>query len=291
MELSVIVVNWNVRERLRRCLAAAFAQTGVSFEVFVVDNASADGSVAMVLKEFPEAQVIANNRNMGFAAANNAALAQTKGDFVLLLNPDAEPEAGAFAAMVAYMRSHGAVGVMGPHIVGDDGKTQDSVRRFPTVWSQALIMLKLHHMFRGATILKRYFADGFDYGKESAVDQVIGAAFLVRRSVFETIGPLDARFFIWFEEVDFCKRAIQAGFEVKYAPVATVRHAGGESFAKAFSTVKQRYFNDSLRWYMRKHHGVLAWAVVTVLDPISMLLAWSVQALRVTRKGYDYKKV
>jgi len=291
MELSVIVVNWNVKERLRRCLAAAFAQTGVAFEVFMVDNASSDDSVAMVLKEFPRAQVVANSRNMGFAAGNNAALPQATGEFVLLLNPDAEPEPGAFAKMVAYMRANPRVGVMGPHIVGDDGKTQDSVRRFPTLLSQALIMLKLHHVLRGAGALRRYFADGFDYSKEAEVDQVIGAAFMVRRSVFEKIGPLDAGFFIWFEEVDFCKRAIEAGFEVRYAPIATVRHAGGSSFAQAFSTVKQRYFNDSLRRYMRKHHGIAAWAVVTALDPLSMFLAWAVQRLRVTRKHYDYKKV
>ncbi len=281
MDVSIVIVNWKVKDLLRRCLASVYLETkGVSFEVYVVDNASGDGSVEMVLREFPDANVIANNRNMGFAAANNAAIMQAQGDFILLLNPDTELKDDAVAAMVGCMRRHPQAGILGPRLAGADGKLQPSVRRFPTLASQKLIMLKLHHVLRRFGPLRRYFADDFDYGKEAAVDQVMGAAFMVRKSLVREIGGLDERFFIWFEDVDYCKRAKDAGFQVWYAPVATVVHHGGESFGQAFGPTKQRYFNDSLRKYFAKHHGPLAAAVIVILDPISMALAWLVQARR-----------
>lgn len=281
MDVSIVIVNWKVKELLRRCLASVYRETkGVSFETFVVDNASADGSVEMVLKEFPDATVIANNRNMGFAAGNNPAIMQAQGDFILLLNPDTELKNDAVAAMAGYMRRHPQVGILGPRLVGEDGRLQPSVRRFPTLASQTLIMLKLHHVLRRAGALRRYFADDFDYGREAAVDQVMGAAFMIRKSLIADLGGLDERFYIWFEEVDYCKRAKDAGFQVWYAPVATVVHHGGESFSQAFGPVKQRYFNDSLRKYFAKHRGPWAAAVIAVLDPVSMALAWLVHAAR-----------
>ncbi|MEY4744186.1 MAG: hypothetical protein RL272_131 [Candidatus Parcubacteria bacterium] len=286
MDVSVVIVNWKVKDLLRRCLASLYRETkGVSFETFVTDNASGDGSVEMVLKEFPDVTVIANNRNMGFAAGNNPAIMQAHGDFVLLLNPDVELKDDAVAAMAGYMRRHPHVGILGPRLVGADGKLQPSVRRFPTLASQALIMLKLHRALRGLPSLRRYFADDFDYGKEAAVDQVMGAAFMIRKGLIRELGGLDERFFIWFEEVDYCKRAKDAGFQVWYAPVATVVHNGGESFGRAFGPTKQRYFNDSLRKYFAKHSGAAAAAVIAVLDPFSMALAWMVHAGRRLRKS------
>ena len=276
MDLSIVIVNWKVKDLLRRCLASVYRETkDLSFEVFVVDNDSGDGSVEMVIKEFPQANVIANNRNLGFAAGNNPAIAAAAGDLVLLLNPDAEVTDGALGKMAAYMRRNPHVGILGPRLVGDDGKLQPSVRRFPTLASQLLIMLKLHHAFPSLAPLRRYFAADFDYAREAAVDQVMGAAFMIRRGALDELGGLDERFFIWFEEVDYCKRAKDAGFQVWYAPVATIRHHGGESFGQVFGPKKQAYFNDSLRKYFLKHEGLPAWALLTAAHPLSMALAWA----------------
>ncbi len=288
MDLSIVIVNWKVKDLLRQCLASVYRQQGVSFEVFVVDNDSRDGSAEMVREEFPQATLIANDRNLGFAAANNQALRQSRGDFALLLNPDTDCGDGMFAQMVAWMRQNPHAGIMGPRVRNVDGTVQHSVRRLPTLLSQSLIILKLHHVFPRLPALRRYFAADFDYAKAAPVDQVIGAAFLIRRSLLDAVGMLDERYFIWFEEADYCKRAKDAGFQVWYAPVADVVHRGGESFGQVFSPVKQRYFDASLRTYFRIHHGMPSYLILTALHPLAMALAWVVGSLKAKRKKYDY---
>ncbi len=285
LDVSIVILNWKVKDLLRRCLASVYAHTkGVQFEVLVVDNDSADGSVEMIAREFPQATLIVNNRNIGFAAGNNPAIARAQGSFILLLNPDTELQEDAITKMVTWMRKNPHAAIMGPRLQNTDGTLQESVRAFPTIVSQALIMLKLHHVFPKVSALKKYFAKDFDYRKSEIVDQVMGAAFMIRRSVLEQIGLLDERFFIWFEEVDYCKRAKDAGLEVWYVPCASVTHHGGESFGQVFGPKKQQMFNDSLRKYFLKHFGVLAWLALTILDPFSKALAWCV-ALRKSQKG------
>lgn len=287
-DLSVIIVNYKVKPLLRRCLESVFSQTkGIAFEVFVVDNASGDGAVEMVRRDFPAARVIVNDRNLGFAAANNQALKFATGEFVVLLNPDTEVVADALSAMVAALRQRPNAGIAGPRVGNPDGSTQQSVRRFPTPLSQALLMLKLQHVCPNISAFSRYFAHDFDYAKPAKVDQVIGAVFFIRRSVLERLGPLDERYFIWFEEVDYCRQAVQAGFEVWYVPAATVIHHGGQSFGPVFGTKKQAMFNRSLRQYMAKHHGWAAAALILFLQPASMALAWLAAALQ-SRRSYDY---
>lgn len=275
MDLSIVIVNWKVKDLLRRCLASVYAQTqGINFEVCVVDNDSKDGSVEMVLREFPQATLIANNRNVGFAAGNNPAIARASGDFVVLLNPDTEIADNALAKMVDFMRRTPQAGICGPRLRNTDGSIQRSVRHFPTCTSQLLICLKLHHAVPHAKTLKTYFAEDMDYSKAQPVDQVMGAAFMIRRSVLDAIGLLDERFFIWFEEVDFCKRAVDAGFQVWYTPDASIIHHGGESFGQVFGPAKQRMFNDSMRKYFAKHYGPLAAVGLRAVHPLSMAMAW-----------------
>src|SRR5690606_38878068 len=144
---------------------------------FVADNASADDSLLMIQEEFPQVRVFAHDRNMGFAAGNNPAIHAASGVFVILLNPDTMVMGNALAEMVRYMRVHPSVGVLGPKLLNEDGTLQPSVRRLPTLWSQVLIMLKIHHVFPWLPSLRRYFCDDMDYTKETDVEQVMGAAF------------------------------------------------------------------------------------------------------------------
>jgi GT2 family glycosyltransferase len=178
------------------------------------------------------------------------------------------------------MRAHPEVGVCGPRLLNSDRTRQESVRRYPTFCSQALVMLKLHHALKNVGSLKRYFWTDFDYSKEQAVDQVMGAAFMIRGDVLEDIGALDEDYFIWFEEVDYCRRANRAGYKVLYTPRAEIVHHGGESFAQAFGPLKQRIYNRSMRIYMRKHHGRWPWFGLLLLHPLSMALAWGVHLLK-----------
>lgn len=274
-DVSIIIVNWNVRDLLRRCLRSVFEYTqGVSYEVFVVDNDSKDDSVEMIRREFPKVDLIDNDENLGFARANNQAISRTVGDYVLLLNPDAELVDDGISNLVAAARKHPEAGVVGGKILNPDRTVQESVRRFPTLCSQALIMLKIHNFFPLIGCLRRYFARDFDPSCEQAVDQVMGSFFLIPRRAIEIVGVLDERFFIWFEEVDYCRRVQRAGMKILYTPEAQIIHHGGESFAQVFALKKQKMFNDSLAKYMRKHRGRAAWAAIQALRPASVFLAW-----------------
>jgi len=173
---------------------------------------------------------------------------------------------GALKRMVEWMDAHPEAGIAGPKLLNPDGSRQPSVRRFPGLLDQALILLKLHRFWPSAPPFRRYLAADFDGAKEQDVDQLMGAALFVRREVFADIGLLDEAFFIWFEEVDFCKRAKDAGWRVVYVPTASVIHHGGASFAKAMTLKKQRYFGASMRTYFRKHRG--AWTLLVLALPM-----------------------
>ncbi len=287
MDVSIIIVSWNGKELLRRCLLSVAQYTkGVSFEVFVVDNASSDGSAAMVASEFPHVTLVANSRNTGFAAACNEGIRRAQGEFILLLNPDTELREDAISALVAAMRARPYVGIAGPRMMNPDGTLQPSVRRFPTLASQVPLMLKAHHVprVRRSAVFARYFMDDMDYGTAQRVEQIMGAAFLIRGSVIRDVGMLDERYFIWFEEVDYCKRAADKGIQTWYLPEVSVVHHGGASFAKEFGVKKQRYYNTSLRTYTRIHHGDLAAAIIAFVHPVSMLLAWLIQWFGLRKK-------
>jgi hypothetical protein len=287
VDLTIVIVNYRVRELVRRLLASVFTHTqGVSFEVVFVDNASGDGSVGMVAKEFPQAQIIANNQNLGFAKANNQAIRLARGKHVLLLNPDTGLIENAPAVLFRFAEEHPNAGVVGCRILNPDRTLQKSVLAFPTLCSQALIMLKLHHLFPWIPCLRRYFQKDFDCAKSQMVDQVMGSAFLMTRSALERVGAFDERYFLWFEEVDYCKMARDHGLEVWYDAETSVIHHGGQSFAQLLSLRKQRYFNDSLAKYMRKQMGLGAWIVVRMLSPLSYALAWLVGILKIRRKKY-----
>lgn len=272
-DISVIIVSWNVREQLEQCLASVFAQQGVTFEVFVVDNASADGSAEVVRERFSNATVIANVQNVGFARANNQALTRAGGRHFLLLNPDTVVHPGALQKTVAYFDSHQDVGILGPKVLHVDGSVQRSVLRYPTFLSQLLVLLKVQAFTQKPRALHRYYALDFDYNREADVDQVMGAYFVFRRELYEQIGGLDGGFFLWFEEVDYCLRAAKAGWRIRYVPAITMTHEAGKSFAQLFSIEQQVIFNRSLLRYFRKHHSLFAYTGLLLASLPSLALA------------------
>ncbi len=286
MDLSIVTLNWNVSDLVAELLESIVRETrGISYEIFVVDNASSDDiekTVEAFHRAHPDIRLrfIRNGRNLGFAAGNNVALRLASGRHVVLLNPDTRVVDGALQKMVAWINAHHDAGVAGPKLLNADGSVQASVRRFPGLVDQIMILLKVHHLWPKAPPFRKFLARDFDYGKEQDVDQVMGAAFFVRREVFERIGLLDEAFFIWFEEVDFCKRAKDAGWRVVYVPSASVMHHGGASFAKAMTYRKQRYFTNSMRAYFRKHRGawtglLLALPILIGLSAAAVLSLWN----------------
>jgi len=254
--LSIVIVNWNVRELLRRCLNSIYQAGGNSLEleVIVVDNASADGSVAMVREDFPQVRLIANAENLGFTRGNNQAIAQSRGRYVLLLNPDTEVIGDALNTMVRYMDAHPQVGVLGPQLLNPDGSVQPSRRRFPTLATAFLESTVLQQWFPDNRILRRYYVRDRGDDEVQAVDWVVGACLLVRRQAIEQVGLLDEAFFMYSEELDWCRRFKEHGWQVVYLPTAQVIHHEARS-SEQVKALQHIQFQRSKVLYFRKHYG------------------------------------
>ncbi|MBT4516653.1 MAG: glycosyltransferase family 2 protein [Candidatus Komeilibacteria bacterium] len=272
-DISIIIVNWKVKDLLEKSLSSIFAyQKDYQVEVLVVDNNSQDGSVAMIKEKFPQVILISLSDNIGFGAANNLAIKEAQAEYIFLLNPDTEITEDFLDRALTYLKNNPSVGIMAPRIINSDGSKQLSIRRHPDLLSQVLIMFKLKNILVNNKILNNYLLKDFDYNKEQTVDQIMGAAMLIRKSVFEKIGTFDEKFFVWFEEVDLCKRAGQASIIIKYFPSAEIVHQGGESFSKSNSLKKQIIFNKSLLYYFSKHKPIWQSLIILLLIPINIIL-------------------
>ncbi|MDD5556506.1 MAG: glycosyltransferase family 2 protein [bacterium] len=253
-DVSVVVVSWNSRPYLEACLASVLAGGGPSREVFLVDNASSDGSADLARERFPGVAVIENAENRGFAAANNQAFRAARGRYVFLLNPDTRVEEGAIGRLVRFMDEHPAAGACGPLLVGEGGRVEHAARRFPTFAAAlgARTPLGRLGLFRRACDEVRMRA--VDFGAVTEVDQPSGAALFIRREALDEAGPLDERFFMFFEEVDLCRRLRDAGWIIFLLPEARVTHYGGRSRRQARARII-RVRAESMIRYFRKHEG------------------------------------
>ena len=256
-DVSIIIVSWNVRDLLLQCLVALPAATGaLSFEIIVVDNASNDGTVEAVRSAFPDVRVIANNENLGFTAANNQALAVARGDFLFLLNPDTEPRPSAIAELHRYLLAHPQVGIVGPRLWYADGSLQPSRRRFPTLATLFMESTVVQEYLPNLSLFARYYVTDRSPDDAQTVDWIVGAAMCVRRQVYEQIGGLDERFFMYCEELDWCQRVVEAGWQVAYVPNAQVVHHEGRSSEQVVAARHIRFFTSRVR-YTCKYHGAI----------------------------------
>jgi N-acetylglucosaminyl-diphospho-decaprenol L-rhamnosyltransferase len=253
-DLSIVIVSWNVRGLLRQCLHSIFAAAErPSCQVIVVDNASTDGSAEMVEAEFPSVQLIRNSTNRGFPAANNQGLALARGRYVLLLNPDTEVRGAALATLVDYADHHPDVAVVGPRLLHADGSPQRSRYRFPTL-ATALFESTWLQPIAPRRLLTRYYALDLPDDEPCDVDWARGAALLMRRAATEHVGPLDEGFFMYSEELDWCRRARSAGWRVVWLPTAEIVHHEGKSSEQVVAA-RHIHFQTSKVRYFRKHHG------------------------------------
>jgi GT2 family glycosyltransferase len=246
-KITFIIVTWNSEKTITPCLESVFKSKSLIEEVIVVDNASVDRTVAEI-KKFKQVKIIENKNNTGFAAGCNRGIKEATGNLICLLNPDAEIKDN-FQDMVEYLQENKEVGIVGPKILNTDGSLQREITPFPDFLSQALMLLKLHRL--GPLI--RLVYPNYDYDKLQEAEHLMGSVLLIRREVFEKIGFLDEKFFLWFEETDFEKRAKDAGFKIVYYPKAEVKHIRSASTAKINPIKKQSIWNNSLRHYFKKH--------------------------------------
>jgi GT2 family glycosyltransferase len=248
LDISIIIVNWNTRELLLECLASIFETVKkVSFEVWLVDNASDDGSVEWAKKKYPEINVIQNERNLGFAAANNLAFKKMKGSYALLLNTDATLIDSATEILFNFMESNPKAGIACGQLLNTDGSKQNSIANYPSLFS----------LLFNETVMRILFPNKFpskrkEYIAPLEVDSCIGACMIVRKEAMDKVGTLDEGYFFYLEETDWAYRMKQAGWGVYFLPKARIFHAQGKSVGK--SANKKIMFYRSRYYFFKKWH-------------------------------------
>jgi GT2 family glycosyltransferase len=251
VDLSVIVVSYNVARLLERCLEAIYRSALPGMEVFVVDNASADGSAAMVRSRFPQARLIANRHNAGFGAANNMAIRRASGAYVALVNPDCEVQGSSLAALVRFLEAHPRAAVAGGRLRYGDGGFQHSAFRFPTLGQVFLDVFPLHWRLLESRLNGRFDRSCDEESFE--IDHPLGAFFAVRRAAIERVGLFDEGFFMYAEEVDWCRRFKRAGWQVWHCGAALAVHHGGRSTQQRAGPMLVELHRSRLRLYA-KHY-------------------------------------
>lgn len=255
MDLSVSIVSWNTRDLLGQCLKSVYeSAAGLDAEVIVVDNASLDDSVAMVRAKYPGTKLITNDRNVGFAAANNQAYSASSGRHFLLLNPDALCLGNALGSLVSFLDTDEASGAVGPLVLNPDGTLQFSWARFPTFLNECLG--RLDRSLPGISATPVTAEQVRELGPFET-DWVGGCCLMIRRKAVEQIGQMDESLFMYCEETDWCLRLRRAGWSVMVHPEAEIVHLGGQSSAQV-SAKAAGYLRTSKSAYFSKHYGMLA---------------------------------
>ena len=253
MDLSIVIVSWNTREILKQCLASIFRHPPAgTFEVWVVDNASTDGSVPMVKANFPAVRLIENRENIGFAPANNRAIRAGDGEYVLLLNPDTEVFAGTFDALLNFLRAHPDTGAVGPKTLNPDGSLQTSSYPFPTLSRELWRLLHLDKIAPYGSYRMTEWA-----ARPREVDALLGACMLFPRRVLDEVGLFDESYFMYTEEIDLCYRVRQSGRKLFWVPEASIVHYGGQSTRQVAAEMFLQLYKSKLQFF-RKHYGTTA---------------------------------
>jgi GT2 family glycosyltransferase len=274
IDLSVIIVNWNTKDLLVRCLdSIILAAQRMKAEVFVVDNGSSDGSGRTVKEKFSEVILIENMTNLGFARANNQALRQSKGNYLLLLNPDTQIKGAAIRELISVMDAYPHAGITGAQLLNSDGSKQNSIANFPSLATELLNKSLLRWLFP-----KRFPGKGREYSDPIEVDSVIGACMMVRRDAIEQVGLLDEDYFLFLEETDWCYRMKRAGWKVYHVPQAEVYHLQGKSAEADKKSARVEYFRSRYRFF-KKNKGNLHWFFLVVGVLARLLVEWICMAV------------
>jgi GT2 family glycosyltransferase len=282
VDISVVIVNWNTRELLLDCVESLIEQTRESsLEIIVVDNASRDGSMEALSERFPEVVSIRNLDNLGFSKANNQGLRIARGRFLCLVNSDVKALDGVLDKLRAFLEDQPDVGAVAPRTVGGDLKLRRNCREYPTIRNAFCEAVFLDQLFPSVRVFRGRILRGYDYATTQEIEVLSGCFLMVRREVIEKVGMLDERFFIYSEDVDWCRRIRAGGWKVVFFPGAEAIHYGGSS-----STVERVRFNREMvkanLQYWRKHHGraaaLLIWAF-QILGAALRAVGWSVLTL------------
>jgi len=292
--LSIIIVSWNAQDYLMQCLESLFTvECRHLLEVIVVDNASTDGSPEAVAKRYPQVKLIRNAANLGFARANNIGVSAANGNYICLVNSDVKVLPDCLNRLVRYAEKHPETGMIGPRIIGGDGKLQRSCRGFPTVWNMFCRALALDSIFPRVPIFTGYSLRHWPQETCREVDILSGCFWVVRRRALDEVGGLDESFFMYGEDMDWCKRFWKGGWKLAFVPSAEAIHYGGASS----SIAPVRFYVERHRadlQYWQKHHSrpaVFCYFLFTCLHLLLRLAGYAVASLfrRSAREAYQYK--
>lgn len=286
-DISIVIVSFNTCAVLRKCLLSAYREIGsLRTQIIVIDNASTDDSPAMINQEFPEVLLIRSDTNLGFGPANNLAFHLAEGRYIVLLNSDAFLRPGSLERSVAHMDATPNAGVGGGRLIGRDGSLQPSGRMFPTVFNDLIVLSGLAARFPSSRLFGRSDRTWANAMDAAEVDWVPGAYSIVRAEALTAVGFFDPRFFLYYEEVDLCRRIKQKGYSIWYWPDIAIVHIGGESSRQIPSLELSSTGAQLTLWrmrsmllYYRKHHGLAAWRAMVV----ETLWYW----LRMQRRGWS----
>jgi len=277
LDLSICIVNWNVKELLKACLRSIYTNTkDISYEVIIVDNNSSDDSVEMIKTDFPDVKFIENKTNEGFTKANNQAINIAQGRYIMFLNPDTEVIDNSLNKMVRFMESHRDCGALGCKLLNTDGTLQRSCRTFPSLEVMFYSSFFLDQLFPKSTIFGKYFMTWWDFNDTREVDQPMGSALMVRKDILDKVGLFDENIFIWFDEVDLCCRIKKAGLKIYFIPEAQIKHHLSQSF-KQWRSIPQIIrgaiiWRKSRNYFFKKHKGILSVFALWALDVLQVAI-------------------
>ncbi|HYE56351.1 MAG TPA: glycosyltransferase family 2 protein [Chitinophagaceae bacterium] len=287
MQLSIIIVNYNVRYFLEQCLSSvykAIATAQLNAEVFVVDNNSTDGSITYLRPRFPLTRFIANNQNAGFAKANNQALIQATGEYVLFLNPDTILPEDIFSQTIGFLKSHPNAGALGVRMVDGSGRfLKESKRGLPRAWASFCKMSGLTALFPKSKNFSEYYLGHLDERVTQPADVQAGAFFMARRDILNKAGGFDERFFMYAEDIDLSYRIQQLGYVNYYFADSAIIHFKGESTRKDTRYVK--LFYKAMHQFVQKHYRSGSGAVFSVLLKAAISLRSGASMLKRSRSA------
>ena len=257
IDVCIIIVSWNTKQYLLRCLESIFQKRErAPWEVVVVENGSQDGSGNAVKEMFPSVRLIENDKNLGFSKAANQGLIKSSGRYALLINPDTEVKEGVIGQLVSFMDGHPKAGVVGVQLLHSDGSKQNSIANFPTLATELLNKDLLRWVFP-----ERFPGKSKNYLEPIEVDSVIGACMIVRREAMEQVGILDEDYFLFLEETDWCYRMKKAGWKVYHLPEAEIYHFQGKSAEAEKKRARVEYYRSRYLFF-KKHRGGLKWFIL-----------------------------
>jgi len=272
LDLSILIVNYNVKHYLRQCLKSIYTNTKkLSFEITVVDNNSADGSVDVLKREFPEVKLIENCQNLGFAKATNQGLKENNGRYILLLNPDTVVLPKALEKMVEFMEENPRAGALGCKLLNPDGSLQRSCRSFPTLTTAFFENTGLEKLFPKNKFIGRHRMGYWGHNDIREVDQPTGAALMVRREIISQVGLMDEQFYMYYDDVDWCYRIKRRGWKIYFIPLARIIHYGSQSARPNMPKMRIQGYKSRHRFF-RKNYGILSEQIVKQLDLLGLIL-------------------